>query len=72
MKMGTIASPWRYDAGAENAIGAKLVPRGSQQHYIDCRVEATKPMAYYAIGSNSEDNDANQKCCADETPGRTH
>jgi hypothetical protein len=44
MKMGTIVSPWRYDDGAKSTIGTKLMRGDSQQHYVDCEVEATGPL----------------------------
>jgi len=41
MKMGNIASPWRYDDGAEGASGTMFVPCGCQQDYADQRVVLT-------------------------------
>jgi hypothetical protein len=35
MKMDTIASPWRYDDGAESASGTMFMRRGCQQHCTD-------------------------------------
>ncbi|WP_256375367.1 hypothetical protein [Bradyrhizobium sp. WSM3983] len=41
MKMGTIASPWRYDADAKNASGTVFMRGGCQQHCANRRVVLT-------------------------------
>jgi hypothetical protein len=37
MKMGTIASLWRYDDRSKNASGTMFMRRGCRQHYADQR-----------------------------------
>ena len=45
MKMGTIASPWRYDDDAENATGTTVMHGGCRLHCADCGLEVLSAMA---------------------------